>query len=75
MAIFDHQCFIRTSEVQSTLHHGAEGPVQSKEYYFVFTHTFLAFLVVVQKNKNVFIILISFLVNIKVKRLINKRLE
>ena len=52
--------FLGFSKVSSMLHHGPVGRVHSKECYFIFTYTFLAFFFVLHQKKCVFIIFISF---------------
>ena len=43
MAISYHLYFFRVCKVSSMLHDGSLGRAHSKEFYFIFTYTFLAF--------------------------------
>ena len=47
--------FLRISKVSNMLHHGLVGRVHSKESYFIFTYTFLAFLLLLFIKKFVFL--------------------
>ena len=60
LTISFHLCFLCIFKFWSMLHHGSVGQVQSKEYYFMFTYTFVTFFVVFHQKICVFIIFISF---------------
>ena len=63
--------FLRIFKVSSMLHHGSVGRVHSKECYFTFKYTFLAFSFFVYfffcfpLKKCVFVIFIFFLISIE----------
>ena len=59
LTIFYHLYFRRISYILSMLHQGSVERIQSKECYFKFTHTFLAFFIVFHQKICVFIIFIS----------------
>ena len=56
-----HLYFFRVSKSSSMLHHRSLGLVHSKECYFIFAYTFLAFFAAFRQKGCVFIIFISFL--------------
>ena len=60
LTIFYHLIFLRISKVWGILHHGSVGRVQSKECYFMFSSTFLAFLLLFFIKELVFKIFITF---------------
>ena len=78
LTIFYHLYFLGISKVSSMLHHGSVGRVHSKECYFLFAYTFLAFFYRFLSKILCFIIFTSFfdeVSNFRYRTLTNQKPE